>query len=95
MSARPLFASGRGNVVRLSDYRRSSCSATASLTGPTASVAETASMLARCEAMLYIGVTPDGELNFGLHGVQHDDAVAMWEPVAYLLGELFKIAEGS
>lgn len=73
------------NIVRLDDFRRSR------LGQPVATSSDLASVLAPCRTLLYVGITPDGEMRYGTSNVQYDDAVDMMEAAGYLIGELSKI----
>jgi hypothetical protein len=43
--------------------------------------------------MLYIGITPAGEIRYGLSGIRYDEALSMIKEAGYLIGELSKIID--
>ncbi|MBD2915553.1 hypothetical protein [Burkholderia pseudomallei] len=84
---------GGARVLSMSDYRRVSHSATSLSPSTKPSRAEVASSLTRCQSLLYIGITPDMRMSYGLAGVEYDEALNMREAAIYLLGQLQKIIE--
>jgi hypothetical protein len=83
------MASSPAHVIDIAKYR-SACRAPLSH----AAHLSIASTLATSGSILYVGIDRDGLMNFGLSGVEHDEAVSMIEAAGYLIGELSKIVAG-
>jgi hypothetical protein len=73
------------NVIRLDEIRA------AKRARPRLAPADIASSLAKCDTLLYIGITAEGEMQYGTCNVQCGDAIDMMEAAGYLIGELSKI----
>lgn len=84
---------GSSNVVELARFRDATRAVERAASLRPADVAP---LLARAESLLYVGITPEGRMDYGLSGVEYEDAVNMIEIAGYLIGELSKIvAAGS